>query len=507
MPPVEKHSVSFRKGLGRGTFCSLLFALIITALVVASYVLSGGRQDLFQVLSMSGAFNSNQSGSTARQSERSQPIRPCAINFTYITSHPISYVPEHRDIELTNRRIPNTEELQQHEPHLFSVIPQEFVPFSRSPCWYQEYGWENGKDPYSTNAYALYSKRFRSIFKEMRQRFWGKLQLIEGYRYRLRCLPHFYIIGQPKCGTTDLYDRLRLHPRVQFSVIKEPHWWTRKRFGIVRLMEPFHTPFPLEDYLDLFDLAAQEIQGHHSSDHGREDVKTDPSDQGREDVKTDPLLIGEASASTMWDNNAWTYVYDNLTNTEPPHLIQDFIHAFQPHAKFIVMLRDPVERLYSDYLYFAIANKSAEDFHDKVNESLQMFESCLQNSSLRSCAYNTTFSNIVPVRLQVGLYVVYLWDWLSVYNMEQFLILRLEDHAANVAQSMKLVYTFLDLGPLSDQQEASITHNPASNSRRPEDCSLGPMFPHTRQLLRDFYRPYNQKLAQILSDNSYLWET
>lgn len=56
------------------------------------------------------------------------------------------------------------------------------------------------------------------------------------------------------------------------------------------------------------------------------------------------LFLGEASASTMWDNNAWTFFYDNSTDGEPPFLTQDFIHAFQPDAKLIVMLRDPVER-------------------------------------------------------------------------------------------------------------------------------------------------------------------
>lgn len=55
-------------------------------------------------------------------------------------------------------------------------------------------------------------------------------------------------------------------------------------------------------------------------------------------------FAGEASASTMWDNNAWTFFYDNSSDGEPPFLTQDFVHAFQPDAKLIVMLRDPVER-------------------------------------------------------------------------------------------------------------------------------------------------------------------
>lgn len=54
-------------------------------------------------------------------------------------------------------------------------------------------------------------------------------------------------------------------------------------------------------------------------------------------------------------------------------------------------------RLYSDYLYFGMANKSVEDFHVRVSESLEMFEACLTESSIRSCIYNTTLNNLMPV--------------------------------------------------------------------------------------------------------------
>lgn len=118
---------------------------------------------------------------------------------------------------------------------MFSVIPNKFLPNSKSPCWYEEFSGRNTTDPYLTNSYVLYSKRFRSTFDALRKAFWGHLAHAHGKHFRLRCLPHFYIIGQPKCGTTDLYDRLRLHPEVKFSAIKEPHWWTRKRFGECRV--------------------------------------------------------------------------------------------------------------------------------------------------------------------------------------------------------------------------------------------------------------------------------
>lgn len=50
------------------------------------------------------------------------------------------------------------------------------------------------------------------------------------------------------------------------------------------------------------------------------------------------------------------------------------------------------------------------------------------------------------VRLQVGLYIVYLMDWLTVFNREQILILRLEDHANNRKYTMHKVFDFLSLG-------------------------------------------------------------
>lgn len=41
---------------------------------------------------------------------------------------------------------------------------------------------------------------------------------------------------------------------------------------------------------------------------------------------------------------------------------------------------------------------------------------------------------------------MYLLDWLTVFNKEQFLILRLEDHASNVKDTMHRVFQFLNTG-------------------------------------------------------------
>lgn len=81
-------------------------------------------------------------------------------------------------------------------------------------------------------------------------------------------------------------------------------------------------------------------------------------------------FLGEASASTMWDNNAWVYFYHNGTEDEPPFLVQDFIHAVQPDAKFIVMLRDPVERYSTDLCSCGLAYKINRLFTQRYRDGL-----------------------------------------------------------------------------------------------------------------------------------------
>ncbi|XP_029599731.1 carbohydrate sulfotransferase 15-like [Salmo trutta] len=71
---------------------------------------------------------------------------------------------------------------------------------------------------------------------------------------------------------------------------------------------------------------------------------------------------------------------------------------------------------------------------------------------------------------------------------------------------MHKVFDFLNLGPLTVQKEAEITKSPASNTRRPADKNLGPMLPVTKEILRDFYTPFNMKLAKVLRNDSFRWD-
>lgn len=52
------------------------------------------------------------------------------------------------------------------------------------------------------------------------------------------------------------------------------------------------------------------------------------------------------------------------------------------------------------------------------------------------------------VRLRVGIYHVYLAEWLKVFPRDQILVIRLEDYAKNLKQTTRRVYDFLGLREL-----------------------------------------------------------
>lgn len=106
--------------------------------------------------------------------------------------------------------------------------------------------------------------------------------------------PNFFIIGAPKCGTTALSEYLRTHPNVFFSHPKEPQFFSSDFDG------PLFAN--LQDYLRLFQ-------------------KADPSVH---------LAIGEGSTNYLRSNVAVL----NILN-------------FQPGARFIAMVRNPVELVVS----------------------------------------------------------------------------------------------------------------------------------------------------------------
>ncbi|XP_072030892.1 carbohydrate sulfotransferase 15-like [Amphiura filiformis] len=301
---------------------------------------------------------------------------------------------------------------------------------------------------------------------------------------RTRCLPYFYLGGAPKCGTTDLWFNLLRHPDVfsQPHFKKEPHFWKNAP----------KTYRGTDNYLRHFNKFAKS-------------VSSDP-------VKREKLIAGDGSASTLWANYDIVKKAGIQTKGEIPFVFADVIHAIQPKAKVIFILRDPANRTISDYFAFS-KKKSPEDFHAKVVDKIEVFKGCLRSRSLKTCAIVCSASRDFP-RLHISVYIAHIQEWLRVFPKEQILTLRTEDwHYHEETNLLQDVFKFLDIEALPEsnlqqiRSKVALTDiNKVEVTQRKSD-KYGEIFPKTRKLLNEFYAPYNKQLATLLKDNRFLWKT
>ena len=89
----------------------------------------------------------------------------------------------------------NTDEVRSQFAKVFRELPPEgFSSEFKNPCW---------KYPAGNN--LKITKILENIYPTDN----------EDVKTSLACLPYAYVLGQPKCGTSDLYERLKRHPEIR----------------------------------------------------------------------------------------------------------------------------------------------------------------------------------------------------------------------------------------------------------------------------------------------------
>jgi hypothetical protein len=78
---------------------------------------------------------------------------------------------------------------------------------------------------------------------------------VAGARSQPVRIPDFFIVGQPKSGTTALYEILRQHPQLYMPELKEPVFMASDLIAGVRRATVRARPKTLEEYLSLFAAA------------------------------------------------------------------------------------------------------------------------------------------------------------------------------------------------------------------------------------------------------------
>ena len=161
-------------------------------------------------------------------------------------------------------------------------------------------------------------------------------------------LPNFFVVGTGKAGTTSLYHYLRQHPQIYMSPVKEPCYFASE----IRAQNRDPT---LDRHIPSGPLVSE------WEDYGRlfKDVEAETA-------------IGEASAAYLWSETAGGNIASCI-----------------PDARIIMILRDPSERAFSQYLHQLAVGLIRSTFREHL-------ERCMRNDDRKVSVY-------YPL-LEVGLY-------------------------------------------------------------------------------------------------------
>ena len=312
----------------------------------------------------------------------------------------------------------------------------------------------------------------------------------ENMKTKMRCLPYFYILGQSKCGTTDLHGRMMYHPLIRNNkgvIGKEATFWAWGRFGIYHKMVEGKNR-TIEHYLNTFANTALEIQAS---------LKTSG--------KHSQIITGDASPMDLTGYRGWRHVPHNQGLAEPkvmtPHFMKHLYRGFVP--KFFIQLREPVDRLFSDYV-FQRGGKTPEQFHGHAITALAMIQDCEKNHSRRWCYYSDELYQKLPTRIHWSCYSVYIADWFSVYPREAFHVSRIDDLQHDMAGVMTSVFHFMGVGQPSADVMAEMLKGPRQHTTK---AKVGlTVLPKTRLALKDYVDRCNRETAALLNDDRFLWK-
>ncbi len=269
-------------------------------------------------------------------------------------------------------------------------------------------------------------------------------KLYRGMSSRLRLLPDFLVIGTQRGGTTALYHYLKTHPGIHSVTTTDTHFFDKK----------FHKG--LDWYRAHFPTRFEKVYTQR--------------------ISRQSFVTGEASSSY-------------LSYPHAPRRVAQVL----PQVKLIVLLRNPVDRAYSQYYHTCELGYETLPFEQAIQAEVARIgserEKILEDEHYYSDAYKH------QSYLSRGIYVDQLQSWLALFPREQFLILKSEEFYADPVTTFKQVSAFLDLQDvepqLRKQEYKYYAHNTYYSGM---DSAL-------RQRLLEYFAPHNARLYEFLGIN------
>ena len=234
-----------------------------------------------------------------------------------------------------------------------------------------------------------------------------------------------------------------------------------------------------------------------------------------------PYIVGDFSARTINHHYFWNKEPANQDVPVPRQTNLDKIRHVYSDTRVLVILRNPVERLFSDYKYYASSHHdivTADDFHERVTSAIETWRNCTHLLELphERCAYGFNFprelsragfwgTNSID-RLRVSIYSIYVINCLHVFPREQVHVIKMEEFTEDpLSYTQTHLLPFLRVRPF-DEDEVKQVRSLYTNANHNFRFANVTMHAHTREMLNSFFEPYNQQLAELLHDDKFLWK-
>ncbi|MBI1372040.1 MAG: hypothetical protein GC159_04675 [Phycisphaera sp.] len=254
-----------------------------------------------------------------------------------------------------------------------------------------------------------------------------------------RVLPDFVIVGAQAAGTTSMYTHLRQHPNVMRSAVREVHFFDARFDRGVNWYRAFFS-------LRLTAALCGALRGG-------------------------PMLTGESTPAYMFLPQATRRMAQTL-----------------PDAKVIAILRDPVDRAFSQYHKMVRKQQTdGETFEDLIDADKQ----AALHADWRRMAEDASFNNWDVQQFDMltrGHYDDQVASLLEHYPAEQVMVIQSEAMFADTQAVYAHVLKFLGLAPytLSNLEARNVgTYNQ-------KVCD------ETEARLRAYFAPHNARLAELL---------
>ncbi|NEQ36422.1 MAG: tetratricopeptide repeat protein [Okeania sp. SIO3I5] len=237
--------------------------------------------------------------------------------------------------------------------------------------------------------------------------------------------PNFIIIGSQKSGTTSLENYISQHPQVLPAIKKETHFWSGKFHRGIDWYLAHFPPIP----------------------------------------KSKNFITGEATPNYL------------VTDEVPER-----IYSLLPSIKLLVILRNPVDRAFSQYHHWQRLNWEDRSFEVAINQELEILK-----TTPKQPQGDRKYWQLSGNYIGRGVYIEFMQKWMAVFPREQFLILRGEDLYERSDDTMKQVFNFLGL------PEYKLAKYKKLNSG-----SYAPISDLLRQRLSEYFQLHNQRLEEYL---------